>query len=391
MLLIMIYLVFFSVGLPNSMLGAAWPSIQEELSASAEWMGIIAAICAGGTILSSLLCVRIVNRFGTGRTVVYSLLMTVAGLIGYLAATSPYVICAASLLIGLSAGCLVATLNAYLSLHYEARHLNWVHCFWGVGSMVGPALLTLSFQAQHAWRGGYVLAACCVGLILISFAFTLPRWKAGHMSSENGGDSAGEGFVSNQEALRMTGIKTILFLFLSYYAAESCMTLWITSFAGEVYALSEGQAAMMASIFFLGITAGRGVSGFINMKLGCFTFVRYSVILMLIGIVVLLLGSGYIMCILGVLLTGLGCASINPCMVHEIPVLVGRRASQAVTALQQAASSLGSMLMPLVTGFLFGQMGVVLMPWWMLCFTIVLLILLHMVKRNRITKANSLC
>ena len=125
----MIYLVFFSVGLPNSMLGAAWPSIQGELSASAEWMGIIAAICAGGTILSSLLCVRIVNRLGTSRTIFCSLLLTVVGLIGYLAASSPYMICAASLLIGSSAGCLVATLNAYLSLHYEARHLNWVHCF----------------------------------------------------------------------------------------------------------------------------------------------------------------------------------------------------------------------------------------------------------------------
>lgn len=159
-------------------------------------------------------------------------------------------ICAASLLIGSSAGCLVATLNAYLSLHYEARHLNWVHCFWGVGSMVGPALLTLSYQMNHTWRGGYVFAACCVGLISVFFTFTLPRWKASRASSENVGDSAGEGFVSNGEAMRMPGVKTILLLFLSYYAAESCMTLWITSFAGEVYALSESQAALMSSLFF---------------------------------------------------------------------------------------------------------------------------------------------
>lgn len=291
----MIYLVFFSVGLPNSMLGAAWPSIQGELSASAEWMGVIAAICAGGTILSSLLCVRIVNRLGISRTIFYSLLLIVAGLIGYLAASSPYMICAASLLIGSSAGCLVATLNAYLSLHYEARHLNWVHCFWGVGSMVGPALLTLSYQMNHTWRGGYVFAACCVGLISVFFTFTLPRWKASRASSENVGDSAAEGFVSNGEAMRMPGVKTILLLFLSYYAAESCMTLWITSFAGEVYALSESQAALMSSLFFLGITAGRGISGFVNMRFSSFTLVRCSVILMLTGILVLLLGSGYIM------------------------------------------------------------------------------------------------
>ena len=388
MLLIMIYLVFFSVGLPNSMLGAAWPSIQGELSASAEWMGVIAAICAGGTILSSLLCVRIVNRLGISRTIFYSLLLTVAGLIGYLAASSPYMICAASLLIGSSAGCLVAALNAYLSLHYEARHLNWVHCFWGVGSMVGPALLTLSYQMNHTWRGGYVFAACCVGLISVFFTFTLPRWKASRASSENVGDSAAEGFVSNGEAMRMPGVKTILLLFLSYYAAESCMTLWITSFAGKVYALSESQAALMSSLFFLGITAGRGISGFVNMRFSSFTLVRCSVILMLTGILVLLLGSGYIMCVIGVLLTGLGCASINPCIVHELPLLVGRRASQSVTALQQAASSLGSMLMPLVTGFLFGRLGVALMPWWMLCFAAALFILLRMVERRRNTKVN---
>lgn len=195
--------------------------------------GLFTAIGAVGTILSSLLCVRIVNRLGTGRTVLYSLLMAVAGLIGYLAAPSPYVICAANLLIGSSAGCLVATLNAYLSLHYKARHLNWVHCFWGIGSMVGPALLTLSFQAHHTWRGGYVLAACCVGLIFVSFAFTLPRWKTSHPFSENTETSAAKRFVSNGEALRMTGVKTILLLFLSYYAAESCITLWITSFVGK--------------------------------------------------------------------------------------------------------------------------------------------------------------
>ncbi len=384
----MIYLVFFSVGLPNSMLGAAWPSIQGELNASAEWMGVIAAICAGGTMLSSLLCVRIVNRLGTGRTVLYSLLMTVTGLLGYLAAPSPYVICAASLLIGFSAGCLVATLNAYLSLHYEARHLNRVHCFWGIGSMLGPALLTLSYQMNYTWRGGYALAACCVGLIFVFFVFTLPRWKASRASSENVETTAAEGFISNREAMHMPGVKTILLLFLSYYATESCMTLWITSFAGEVYALSESQAALMSSLFFLGITAGRGVSGFVNTRFSSFTLVRCSVILMLTGILILLLGSGYIMCIIGVLLTGLGCASINPCMVHEIPMLVGRRASQAVTALQQAAASLGSMIMPLVTGFLFGRLGVVLMPWWMLCFAAVLFVLLYMVERGRITKAN---
>ena len=254
--------------------------------------------------------------------------------------------------------------------------------------MVGPALLTLSYQMNHTWRGGYVFAACCVGLISVFFTFTLPRWKASRASSENVGDSAGEGFVSNGEAMRMPGVKTILLLFLSYYAAESCMTLWITSFAGEVYALSESQAALMSSLFFLGITAGRGISGFVNMRFSSFTLVRCSVILMLTGILVLLLGSGYIMCVIGVLLTGLGCASVNPCIVHELPMLVGRRASQSVTALQQAASSLGSMLMPLVTGFLFGRLGVALMPWWMLCFAAALFILLRMVERRRNTKVN---
>lgn len=385
MILLMIYLAYFSVGLPNSMLGAAWPSVQNALGVTAELMGTMATVTAGGTIISSLLCVQIVNRLGTGKTVLVSLLLSAIGLLGYALASGAAVFLASSVLIGLSAGCLVATLNTYMSLKYEARHLSWVHCFWGIGSMVGPVLLTVSLQTKLMWRGGYGVAAAVVLAVIILAGISLSHWdKQGDEQSGKQAERTDK-FISNRVAFGYPGVKLVLLLFLCYCAIESCMNLWITSFSLERCQLTEAKAAFMSSLFFAGITAGRCISGVANKKYDGFTLIKFSGIVMLIGILLLLICSGEGMCGAGVLLTGLGCAAISPNLVHKLPQMVGERASQAVSGLQAAASSIGSMLMPILTGTLFQRLGMGLMPWWLLVFTSTLLVLLYAVEK-RITK-----
>ena len=387
MILLLIYLAYFAVGLPNSMLGAAWPSVQNALGITSELMGTMASVTAGGTIVSSLLCVQIVNRLGTGKTVLVSLFISALGLLGYALASSAAVFLAASFLIGLSAGCLVAALNTYMSLQYEARHLSWVHCFWGIGSMIGPVLLTVSLQTSLMWRGGYGVAAGVVLAVIVLAGIGLSRWEK--QGEERSGKQAErtDKFISNREAFGYPGVKLVLLLFLCYCAIESCMNLWITTFSLERCQMSEAKAAFMSSLFFAGITAGRCISGAANKKYDGFALIKFSGVVILIGILLLLICRDEGMCGAGVLLTGLACAAISPNLVHKLPQMVGERASQAVSGLQAAASSIGSMLMPVLTGALFQRLGLNLMPWWLLAFTGALLALLYAVEKRMTKKA----
>lgn len=380
-LLAIIYMAFISLGLPDSLLGAAWPAMRVTLNAPMGLAGVVSMICACGTIVSSLLSTRLIARFGTGRVTLTSVATTAAALLGYAFAPAPWLLFVAAVPLGLGAGSVDAALNNYVSLHYKAWHMSWLHCFWGVGVTLGSGILSVCIGAGSGWRTGY-LAVVGIQLVLVMIlAVSLPLWRKDAAPRQTG---EAPRLMTNTQALRLPGMKAVLMSFFCYCAAESSMMLWTASYAEAMRGATPEQAALIASMFAMGITIGRGLNGFLAMKLSSRVLIRGGIVLMLAGIAVLILPLGYAGCAVGVAIIGLGCAPVYPCTIQETPARFGAAASQAATGLQMAAAYTGTTLMPPLLGAISGVMGIGIFPWWMLAFVGAVLLLNERV--NRVTQ-----
>lgn len=379
-LLAVIYLAFVSLGFPDSLLGAAWPTMRVDLGAPLPMAGMVSMTCAAATIFTSLISTRLVNRFGTGKVTLVSTALTAVAMTGYALAPAPWLLFVAALPLGLGAGSVDAALNNYVALHYEAKHMSWLHCCWGVGCSIGPMILSACIAGGLGWRVGYGIVIALQLMLVAVMACTQKLWKAEN-ASPMAHEAAHQEFLTNTQALKLPGMKAVLFTFFCYCAAESSMILWTASYA-EFLGATKDQASFASSLFFVGITVGRGLNGFLAMRYTSKQLIRAGIVLMLAGIVILFLPLGYAGCLLGVAVIGLGCAPVYPCTIHETPHRFGASASQAATGLQMAFAYTGSTFMPPLMGLIANGLGMGILPLWMLVLTGIMLACNELVNKR---------
>lgn len=382
MLLGIIYVAFISLGLPDALLGAAWPSIQGELGVPVSYAGIISIIISGGTIISSLLSDTLTKKLGTGRVTAVSVAVTAGALWGFSVSDSFWMLCVIALPYGLGAGAVDAALNNYVALHYEARHMSWLHCFWGIGASIGPYIMGACLVGGLPWTGGYqIISVLQMALTAVLFA-TLYLWKGSRAEEEEQGERRSMGLL---EVFGLSGAKEAMISFFCYCGLEQTTGLWAASYMVLNRGISASAAAKWASLFYLGITAGRFVCGFITMKLNDRNMVRLGQAVAVAGIVLLTLPLGQVMTGVGLVMVGVGCAPVYPALLHETPDNFGEDLSQAIMGMQMACAYVGTMVMPSLFGMISGRVGIWLYPFYLLGIVAVMVLMVE--RLNGLKKA----
>ncbi|CAM4198374.1 MFS transporter [Paenibacillus phoenicis] len=356
--LLIIYLAFISLGLPDSLLGSAWPIIRGELGAPLGTAGVLYMIVAAGTIVSSLASGSLLGRFGTGKVTLVSCLMTAAALLGYSAAPSVFWLAVCAIPLGLGAGAVDAGLNNYVAAHYKAHHMSWLHCFWGVGATLGPVIMAGFMSGGGHWRSGYLTVSMIQFALVVILLFSLPLWDrvariaGGSRKEELSELEAEQPDTGPVKPLRIPGVKLALVSFLFYCGVESTVGLWGSSYLVGIKGVDAATAASWVSLYFAGITVGRFIAGFVTFKVSNRVMIRAGQIIALLGAVVLVLPLPAALSLVGLLIIGLGLAPIYPCMLHETPVRFGKRQSPTIMGYQMAVAYTGSTFMPPLLGFL---------------------------------------
>ena len=360
LLLPVIYLAFISLGLPDALLGSAWPSMYTELGASLSWAGIVSMIISAGTIVSALCSERLNLRPGTGGVTFLSVMLTAVALLGFSLSTSFWQLCLWAVPYGLGAGSVDAALNNYVALHYESRHMSWLHCMWGVGASIGPVIMGRAL-AGGTWQGGYRTIALLQFALTAVLLLSLRLWKRPQANVE------GADFKPHPipELLRRPGVPQVLLCFFCYSALEATAGMWAASYCTLVRGIDAETAARWASLFYVGITIGRGVCGFLTMKISDQNMIRLGQALIAAGVVLILAPLGQGTLFAGLITVGLGCAPIYPSIIHETPVNFGRDVSMSMTGLQMATAYVGSCLMPPLFGLLAQYVTPTLYPWFL--------------------------
>lgn len=382
-LLIVIYIAFISLGLPDSLLGSAWPTMHSELNVGISYAGMISMIISGGTIVSSLFSDKMIRRFGTAVVTIISVGMTAIALLGFSFSSSFWQLCLWGIPYGLGAGSVDAALNNFVALNYKSRHMSWLHCFWGIGATAGPYIMGLCLTGGRGWNAGYQTIGVLQVVLVICLILSLPLWKAG--KNTNDSEAAARKSLSLIEKLRLPGVKVVLAAFFFYCAVEATTGLWASSFLVYQKGVLAETAAKWASLFYLGITAGRFICGFVADLLGDRKMIRIGVGTALFGGILLLLSIGNIMALLGLICIGLGCAPVFPSMLHLTPVNFGPDKSQAIMGMQMAFAYMGTTLMPPVFGVLADKVSIGIYP---ICLVVIILMLMIMVEKMNTMKRN---
>lgn len=376
LLLVIIYLAFISLGLPDALLGAAWPSMYPQFDVPVSYAGIISMIIALGTVVSSLQSDRLTKKLGTGKVTALSVLMTAMALFGFATSHSFGMLCLWAIPYGLGAGSVDASLNNYVALHYESRHMSWLHCMWGVGASAGPYIMGYALTAGWGWNSGYHIIAVLQIVLTAILLCSLPLWKQRPAEVLQDGKVQNVKALSIREVLQLAGAREILVCFFCYCALEQTTGLWASSYLTLHKGVSADTAASFASMFYLGITVGRALSGFLTMKLNDVQMIRLGEVIIGIGVLVMLLPFGQSLSLTGLILIGLGCAPVYPCVIHSTPAHFGADKSQAIIGIQMACAYVGTCLMPPVFGLIANHITVALLPVYLLII-LVLMVIMH--------------
>lgn len=374
LLLALIYVSFISLGLPDSLLGSAWPQMQESLGVSLSLGGVISFLITASTILSSLVSHQVIQRFGTGAVTMCSVAMTALALFGFSLSNSFFALCLWAIPYGLGAGSVDAALNNFIALHCKAKHMSWLHCFWGIGATGGPYIMGLCMSRGMGWQAGYRTISFLQMALTLILLLSLPLWKKQELPL-SGGETVRPQTPQWGKLLKRPGVKAALTAFFFYSALELTTGLWGSSYMVAVRGISAETAAKWISLFYLGITAGRFFSGFLTLRFSDDAMVRLGEITAIVGILLILLPLHNLFLCLGLILTGLGCAPIYPSLLHATPQRFGKSLSQSLMGTQMAISYLGSTTMPPVSGFLSEKISMGLYPVLLLVFALMLTIL----------------
>lgn len=374
LLLIIIYIAFISLGLPDSMLGAAWPVMQGELGLPLAGAGLVSMIVSGGTIVSSLLSGVLVRKVGTGKLTLLSVLLTALALLGFSFSQNYLWLCLFAVPLGLGAGAVDATLNDFVARNFAARHMNWLHSFWGVGATSGPLIMAFTLNQTGRWQTGYRTVAIVQFTLVAVLAISLPLWQRfpNPIPTQT---TTGAG-----KKQKIRGLTPNLVAFFAYCAVEASTGLWAASFLVKQRGLSQVMAAGGASAYYLGITLGRFLNGFLSSHFEGRSLVRGGQAMILLGIALMFLPFP-ILSLAGLVIIGLGCAPIYPTLLHETPRRFGAENSASLMGLQMATAYVGLTLMPPLLGLLVDRFGLHLYP-----FALLLLALMVTFGTERLNK-----
>ena len=385
LLLLIIYLSFISLGLPDALLGAAWPSMYRELHVSISYAGAISMIIAFGTIISSLQSDRLTRKLGTGKVTAISVAMTAVALFGFSTSHSFVALCLWAIPYGLGAGSVDASLNNYVALHYESKHMSWLHCMWGIGAAAGPYIMGYVLTNGRSWNSGYRVISVLQIVLTMILIFSLPLWKNRPEIIDDNGQEVSAKALSLREVIRIPGAKEIMVCFFCYCALEQTAGLWASSYLSLYKGVSAETAATFASMFYIGITIGRALSGFVTMKLNDVQMIRLGQVLIAVGILIMFLPFGQTLSLVGLIVIGLGCAPIYPCIIHSTPTHFGADKSQAIIGIQMASAYVGTLLMPPVFGLIANHITVALLPVYLF-----IILILMFVMHEALTKKTSM-
>lgn len=382
LLLAIIYLSFISLGLPDSLLGSAWPVMYKEFGVPVSYAGIISMIIAAGTIVSSLQSDRITRKLGTGKVTAISVAMTAFALFGFSVSHSFGMLCLWAVPYGLGAGSVDASLNNYVALHYASRHMSWLHCMWGVGASFGPYIMGYALTKGNGWNAGYRIIAVLQIVLTVILIVSLPLWKK---RSDTASDDSPlpEKALTLGQIFRIPGAKEVMITFFCYCALEQTTGLWLSSYLVLHRGISAETAAGFASLFFIGVTIGRALSGFLTMRLNDANMIRLGQVIIAAGIVILMLPLNQYAALTGLMLIGLGCAPIYPCIIHSTPEHFGADKSQAIIGVQMASAYVGICLMPPLFGVIANRISVVLFPFYLLLLLLFMFLMHEMLLRRK--------
>ena len=381
LLLLLIYLAFISLGLTDSLLGSAWPVIHQELQVPLSYAGAVTMIVSFGTICSSLMSERLTKKLGVNIVTVCSVLLTAIALYGFSTASAFWMLCLWGIPYGLGAGAIDAALNNYVALHYNSRHMSWLHCFWGVGTIISPYIMSYALTTS-VWQNGYRMVSFLQMGITVILLVTLPVWKVNRKANEQKAEQAA--VIGIRGALKIKGVPQLLLGFFSYCSLESTLLLWSSSYLVGAKGVTAQKAAAFASLFCIGITAGRFLSGLVTEKLGDYNLIRIGTGILLLGCIAMILPLKTDVAALGGLVVmGLGCAPVYPSIIHATPDNFGAQNSQAIIGIQMASAYVGSTFMPPVFGLIANHISVALMPFFVLFFIVLMYIMVKKTFQNR--------
>ena len=363
LLLVVIYLSFISLGLPDSLLGSAWPTMYQQWNVPLSYAGIVSMIISAGTVVSSLQSDRLTRRLGTGKVTALSVATTAAALFGFSVSHRFWQLCLWAIPYGLGAGSVDASLNNYVALHYKSQHMSWLHCMWGLGASTGPYIMGYMLTGGATWNAGYRVISLIQIVLSAILLFSLPLWKSRPVAQSGAAPARA---LSLREVVAIPGAKEVMLCFFCYCAIEQTGGLWIASYLHLYKGVSAEIAAGFASIFFMGLTIGRGLNGFVAMRLRDAQMIRIGEGIIALGIVVILLPFGSNVSLAGFVLVGFGCAPIYPCVIHSTPRHFGADRSQAVIGVQMASAYVGTSLMPPLFGLIANHVSITLLPEFLL-------------------------
>ena len=372
LILIVIYLAFISLGLPDSLLGVAFPAMSNEWSLALSNGSLVATVIVGCTVISSFASGHIIPRLGAGRITFISCVTTAGALLGISLSPGYWWLLVFAVPLGLGAGAVDSALNNYVALHFKAKHMNWLHSFWGIGATLGPVMMSFSIGTTGSWRAGYRSVAYIqfgLGLVLL---LTLPLWKRVPVTAAAGGEAEAAGGPEKNPFL-LKGVKYAFSVMALYCAVEAALGLWGSSYLVQSRGFSMEQAGFWIALYYGGITVGRFVSGFISIRFNNVQMIRGGMVLSVIGLVLLLLPAFSLLSGLALVLIGLGLAPVFPAMLHETPVRFGREYSQVLVGYQMGFAYLGSTFLSPLTGVILQLTTTGLLPGLMLLFAAVML------------------
>lgn len=373
-LLIIIYITFISLGLPDSILGSAWPTMYKSLDIPISYLGIITMIISFGTIVSSVFSNKFTTKFTTRTVVIFSVFLTVVALFGFSLSKNFYMLMLFSIPYGLGAGAIDAALNNYVALHYKAKHLSWLHCFWGVGTIISPFVMGKALQ-NSTWNQGYQIVGLIQLGIFVFLLITIPVWKYNSFNGRNDNDDKKTN-IGIRSALKIKGVIFILIGFFSYCSLEASTSQWASTYFVQVKGLSEDNAASLASLFFIGITFSRFLSGFVTDKLKDQKMIIIGSSIILLGIIILLLPiDSYISALVAFITIGFGCGPIYPSIIHSTPINFGEENSGAIIGIEMSSAYIGSTFMPPLFGVLGKAINFKILPIYLLCFLVLIVLM----------------
>ncbi len=383
LLLAVIYMAFISLGLPDAILGSVWPTMYVEFNVPLSYAGIISMIIALGTIISSLQSDRVTKKFGAGVVTSASVGLTAVALLGFSLSPTFLFLCLFAIPYGLGAGSVDAALNNYVALHYESRHMSWLHCMWGVGASLGPYIMGYALTSKNSWSAGYTYIFIIQAILTVLIIFSLPLWKRKTSTIMNETESTGNAKpLSLRDIFAIPGAKQVLIMFFCYCAIEQTTGLWASSYLVLAKGVDATQATTWASLYYIGITIGRGLCGFITMKLNNKQMIRMGEAIITLGLFLMFLPLSSTFSLIGLIIVGLGCAPIYPCVIHSTPQNFGAENSQALTGVQMASAYTGTLLMPPIMGALANVFSIWIYPFYLFALLVLMWIMYEKMLRK---------